>query len=446
MFERWLAQIRGQTSAAASPAAEDRMAEAVALWGGLYRGQAPWLAKGGGLELPAAIACELARQTTLELESRVDGSERARFLDGQYQAALTRLRPAFELGCATGGLVMKPYPDGQGGIAVDFVGADRFLPTGFDSRGRLTGAVFAETAAEGGERYLRCEAHLWRDGVYTVRNAAFRQDGRGGPGTPVPLHSVSCWAGLSEQVCLEGVPGPLFGFFRVPQANWVDPCSPLGVSVYSRAVELIRQADEQWERILWEYEGGELAVDASSDLFRMTENGRCRLPKGKERLFRVHDVSVMEARGNFLETFSPALRDSSLFNGLNNILKRIEFNCGLAYGTSSDPQLVEKTAEEIKAGKQRSYATVSELQRALQAALTDTVRAMDVWAGLARLAPPGRYTLSFCWDDSIVTDAGTERARDLAEVGAGLMRKWEYRAKWRGEDEATARRAVGEED
>ena len=98
MFERWLAQIRGQTSAAASPVAEDRMAEAVAPWGGLYRGPAPWLAKGGGPELPAAIACELARQTTLELESRVDGSERARFLDGQYQAALTRLRPAFELG------------------------------------------------------------------------------------------------------------------------------------------------------------------------------------------------------------------------------------------------------------------------------------------------------------------------------------------------------------
>ena len=26
-----------------------------------------------------------------------------------------------------------------------------------------------------------------------------------------------------------------------------------------------------------------------------------------------------------METFSPAIRDSSLFNGLNNILKRIEF-------------------------------------------------------------------------------------------------------------------------
>ena len=91
MFERWLAQIRGQTSAAASPAAEDRMAEAVALWGGLYRGQAPWLAKGGGLELPAAIACELARQTTLELESRVDGAVSGRAVSSSADAAAARL-------------------------------------------------------------------------------------------------------------------------------------------------------------------------------------------------------------------------------------------------------------------------------------------------------------------------------------------------------------------
>lgn len=95
MFERWLAQIRGQTSAAASPAAEDRMAEAVALWGGLYRGQAPWLAKGGGLELPAAIACELARQTTLELESRVGrigaGAVSGRAVSSGADAAAARL-------------------------------------------------------------------------------------------------------------------------------------------------------------------------------------------------------------------------------------------------------------------------------------------------------------------------------------------------------------------
>lgn len=449
MFERWLAQLRGGSPATLAEtlpagAAGRRMADAVALWSGLYRGRAPWRPRDGGLGLPAAIACELARQTTLELESRVTGSARARFLDGQYRRALGRLRPAVELGCATGGLALKPYPDPDGGISVDFVAADRFLPTAFDPSGRLTGAVFFETAVCGGTEYLRCEAHDWQDGRYLVQNTAFRC-GPGGSRTPVALDTVPAWAGLAAQTCLEGVPQPLFGYFRVPFANWIEPGSPMGVSVFSRAVGLIRQADEQWERILWEYEGGELAVDASSDLFRLSDDGQPQLPRGKERLFRIHDVSLLEARGRFLETFSPALRDQSLFHGLDNILKRIEFSCGLAYGTLSDPQSVEKTAEEIRAGKQRSYATVSELQRSLQTALTELVGAMDLWAGIERLAPPGRYEVSFCWDDSIVTDAGAERARDLDEVREGLMHRWEYRVKWRGEDEATARRAVGEE-
>ncbi len=448
MFERWLAPRRGQPPAASPPGPpgvpDRRMAEAVALWSDLYRGKPPWKPRDGGLGLAAAIASELARQTTLELQSRILGSRRAEFLDRQYRRVLDRLRPALEVGCATGALALKPFPDGEGGLSVDLVGADRFWPTAFDAAGRMTGAVFFESRCCEGIDYLRCESHDWRDGRYRVTNEAFRLAPTGSR-TPVPLAEVPAWAGLSPAVCLEGIDRPLFACFRVPFANWIDPGSPMGVSVYSRVVGLIRQADEQWERILWEFEGGELAVDASSDLFRLSEDGRFRLPRGKERLFRVHDVSLLEARGRFLETFSPALRDASLLHGLDSILKRIEFGCGLAYGTLSDPQSVEKTAEEIRAGKQRSYATVSELQRALQAALTDLAGAMNLWAGIARLAPAGRYEMSFCWDDSIVTDAGAERDRDLQEVREGLMLPWEYRVKWRGEDEQTARRAIEEQ-
>ena len=49
-------------------------------------------------------------------------------------------------------------------------------------------------------------------------------------------------------------------------------------------------------------------------------------------------------------------------NGYNRIVQKIEFNCGLAYGTLSDPQVVDKTAEEIISSKQRSYATVKAIQ------------------------------------------------------------------------------------
>ena len=90
-----------------------------------------------------------------------------------------------------------------------------------------------------------------------------------------------------------------------------------------------------------------------------------------------------------LEVFSPALRDNSLINGLNQLLQRIEDTCGLARGTFSEVQSEAKTATEIKVLKQRSYATVADNQKALQAALEQLVYAMDVWATLGRLAPAG---------------------------------------------------------
>ena len=48
------------------------------------------------------------------------------------------------------------------------------------------------------------------------------------------------------------------------------------------------------------------------------------------------------------------------------------------------------------------------------------------------------------FDDSIITDTAAEKAQDMAEVAAGLMGAWEYRRKWYGEDEKTARARAGE--
>ncbi len=424
----------------------DKMRTAIELWSKMYQDKADWnIARNmHGLKLPAAVASELARQATIEAEYTLEGSPRAEYLTGQFAPVFDELRRATEYGCAKGGLIFKPYPDGQGGIAVDLVQADRFAPVAFDSRGNIIAAVFTETLTRGKNIFTRYEYHALDGSRYTIRNIAYASTQQGLQGHPVPLASVPEWAELAETVAFENIKAPLFGYFRAPGANTIDDASPLGVSVYSRAVTLIRQADEQWERILWEFEGGELAVDASEDIFRLDESGKYKLPKGKERLYRLHDVAVMDAHGKFIETFAPQLRDSSLFNGLNNILKRIEFNCGLAYGTLSDPQNVDKTAEEIKTSKQRSYATVTDIQKALETALRDLVYAMDVYASLYQLAPAGEYSLSFCWDDSVLVDSATQRMQDKEDVRDGIMQRWEYRMKWYGEDEETARRMADE--
>lgn len=109
--------------------------------------------------------------------------------------------------------------------------------------------------------------------------------------------------------------------------------------------------------------------------------------------------------------FNPAIRDTSLFNGLDKLLKRIEFNCNLAYGTLSDPQAVDKTAEEIRSSKQRSYSAVCDVQRALQSALEHLIWVMDFYASLYKLAPMGEYEVSFSWGDGVLQDTDKEYMR-----------------------------------
>ena len=100
------------------------------------------------------------------------------------------------------------------------------------------------------------------------------------------------------------------------------------------------------------------------------------LPPRSKRLFRELAIDQGQS-GDLYKVFNPAIRDTSLFNGLDKLLKRIEFGCNLAYGTLSDPQAVDKTAEEIRSSKQRSYSAVCDVQRALQSALEHLIWVMD---------------------------------------------------------------------
>jgi A118 family predicted phage portal protein len=416
----------------------DKMARAIQEWTEIYEDKAPWICDTvQSMNLGATIASEYARLTTLELESKVEGNE---YLNEQYQAVIGSIRIYTEYACAKGGLVFKPYVSGQN-IEVDLTQADCFFPTAYNSRGEITGAVFVDTKTMGEILYTRLEYHnLTKDGYY-ISNKAYKTkniEGNNSIGNEIPLTDVNDWAELEPEIMIQNVDKPLFAYFKIPMANTIDTTSPLGVSVFSRAVNDIKEADKQYSRLLWEFEGSELAVDASIDCYKVTGKGEYEIPQGKERLFRILQYESSEYKKPF-EVFSPTIRDQSILNGLNSLLKQIEYKCGLAYGTISDPQQVDKTAEEIKTSKQRSYQSITDTQKALQKALEHLVYCMSIIGQLAGLPTSGKNEVTFEWDDSILIDAEKERTQDRQDVAMGVMSLPEYRAKWYGEtiEEAT---------
>ena len=77
-------------------------------------------------------------------------------------------------------------------------------------------------------------------------------------------------------------------------------------------------------------------------------------------------------------------------------------------------------------------------ENALEGAITGIAKAvMAVSRGFGE-GIPDEGCMRVQYDDSIIQDTAAEKAQDMAEVGV-TMHPWEYRAKWYGEDEKTAK-------
>lgn len=422
-----------------SPAVSPTMEQNIGLWFSMFVNQPPW-ATGDivPIGLPSAICREIARPVLVELDVNITGSARADFINDCFQRAKEGFIRPLEMGLGLGGFAFKPYLYGDR-LLVDATSAAAFQPTKFDAAGVCIGGIFRERAKSGGRYYVRLEYHNLTNTTYTIQNRAYRSDENGIVGEEVSLASVPEWADIQPGIQIENLTGPLFAYFKTPFANTADTDSPVGVSVYGgSAVDLIKQADMQWDAIRWEYSSGERKIftdDTSANIERYS----------KERLFAFGPFQTNSKE--FFKEFSPEFRDEPLYRGLQNILKQIEFNVGLSYGTISDPQSVEKTATEIRSSKQRMYVTVDSIQKALQHTFDGLIYAMDVYASLYNLAPSGGYEVVYDWGDSILDDEDAkdkEFSRDIQLLSAGVVNDWEIRAKYLGEDKETAKRMLPE--
>lgn len=397
-------------------------------WGQMYKNEAPWINDDiKSLELPSAIANEFVRLTMAEFNSNITGGARASYIKNIYDLAIKELPNNLEHGNARGGLILKPYVKNNN-IFVEFIQQGYFFPIEYDDTGKITGAVFVSQKTKGEDIFTRLEHHTLRGNNYFIINKAFKSKDEDDLGDEIPLKQIEEWRNIQEKTEINNIEKTLFAYYKPPMANNIDTKSPLGIAVYARAENLIRDADIQYGRTMWEYEASEKAIYASTEALRQRHKNGISLweiPKLKDRLFRAVDVSKANGEDLFHD-YSPEVRDEAFWRGLNKVLERIEFNCMLAYGTLSEPTYSDKTATEIKASKQRSFTAVSRMQENLQDALEDLLYAIDVLTTLYNLAPVGMYQASFEWGDSILMDTEKEQVLQMQEVSAGLRSKLKY--------------------
>ena len=400
------------------------MISAIDTWSAMYLGQAAWTDEVKSLRIEPGICREFADIAINEMDAHVDDEA----LDDLFQKAIRDLNENLQDGLALGSFIIKPL----GADKVEYINADSFVPVTFDADGSLLDCIFIEHKEEGSYHYFRCERHRLVENGLTITNKAYKSSTKTRLGVEVPLASVDEWSELSDETTYIGMDKLPFGYYRNPIKNRIDG-SYCGVSIFHNAIDLIRKADIQGERLDWEYESGERAIYVDARALKKGKDGSLGVAKRKNRIFRGLDID--QKNGELFKEFSPAFRDDNLQKGLNDYLRLIEFNVGLAYGDLSDTQDVQKTATEIKTAKARKYNRVTAIQENLEECLQGLVDAIAFYNAKYTT----NYKLICSFKDSILTDEDTDRQRDREDVAMGVMSLAEYRAKWYGEDLETAK-------
>lgn len=394
--------------------------------------------------IASVIASEAARLATIDMQITIEGGQRAELIQGILDSNRDRLRNKLEIGCAYGGMILKPSING-----IDFIPATRYIPTSFDSNGNIDGVIFIDKFTKNNKYYTRLEYHRFEivnnERVYIITNKAFKSDNKATLGYEIALDKIDRWSSLVQEVPVTGIDKPLFGYFRMPIANNVDIDSPLGVSIYSKAVESIKDFDMWYSK--WKREGKlsdkYLFVDEQS-MMKAGATGANKAVVNNPMPELIKGLRFGNNANKCIEEFTPEIRVEDFRKALQTQLDIISVQCGFSSGYFSfDSRTGSVTATQIQSEDQRTNSTCTDIQQNYKLAIEGLIYAMETMQSLYEMTPDEEISVSFYLKDLYINvEEDRNRAFQLAEKK--YIPKWKYLVDYEGYSEEEAKALVAE--
>jgi len=360
------------------------------------------------------------------LQSWLDSSEF--WLSGQGL-----VERAFALGTGAWALWFDVGEDGAA-VKARAYDARMTVPLSWDVDG-VTECAFVTRATVGGKRVHQLQEHVLDAGRYVIRTKVFDNEG----------HRIDAASlGVIDELPTYSA-FPTFGIVRPAIENVRADCSPYGQSVFADAVDAVQAVDLAWDSIFQEVKltGAMVFMDDALIDVRDGESGKTPVPRGDgDQVFRMVNGNGIQS---FYEVYSPEIRVAPLKESLQVALAELGDQCGFGQDYFKlDKHGGIRTATEVSSDNSALMRSIHKHEVVLRGAIQGIVSGLLACArtvcGEAVEEDFGAVSVAF--DDSIITDTATDKAQLLAEIAAGVADKWEYRERFYGEDEETARANV----
>lgn len=422
-------------------AISNEMLQKIELWQNIAQGVAPWnkKAKSCGIvqQLSGKLSMLVSREISLQVENKT--------IENVMQHLDKNITKIVEYIAIMGGAIVRPvYTNNK--LQYEALSLGSYLPTCYDFDGTLTGAILLKQFEDNGKKYLLTENHNYSNNTHKVECSLY--ENKNGVLNKVSLTSCNSTKDITPVYEWQNVQFPMIVEFRNHSVNLVDG-SNVPVSMLCGIENIIKDADEQYERMNWEQESGEKRIFADRDLFqrRQIRNGESVTTELKPELNRL--VTMIDGDGlqnnDKIKEFSPILRTNEQKEMLQQIFRRIELSMNIGKGSLSDMESVTQTATQYTGGRSELFAIVDRLESEIE---TKYKMLANIFAYMAKAYGLGENNanITITWnDDTTRKDIVTAKTMALNEINAGVRNKWEYRKEFFNEDENTAKQNVPEE-
>ena len=430
--------------------------------GAVYRGRPDWVDPDAGIKtinFAKTITSETARLTVIGANVTVEGdAARANWLKEQIENCYPLFRHWVEYGLAYGTVIIKPNGEG-----FDLFTPSDFFITAVDGNGRITGIVFCDRYEEGTKHYTRLEYHRYIKQTfggevfypYFISNRAYVSQSGRSIGDPISLDQTR-WAGLAEDMPGILTPSgetvdPIFGVFRTPEANNIDIGSPMGLPIFSGALEELKDLDVAYSRNAGEIYDSEKIILLDADTMTTAGSKARFTPEGleitRERMKLPHYVKNVQGNGRdmFYEEIVPTLNTEARIKDINHLLSIIGFKCGYSNGYFVfDEKTGMVTATQVEADDRRTIQLIRDCQDKLKHCIIDAMYAMNLYANLYGLAPAGNVKKIDADFGDITENLEEDRQRWWKYVQAGSIPEYWFFKNYEGLSEEEAKRLIQE--
>ena len=400
------------------------------------------------LDMAKTVCEDLASLVGVErLDITLDDENSQKFIENVFEYNKFRVNASqlFELMFGLGTCAFVPSVQ-DGKIVIDYVHGDMIFPLKWDN-GKVTECAFAIVGGDNEETAYQLILHeIGDNGNYIIKKVDL--DVKGEIARPSQITTELMSNDYEVEEWDTGLQIPSFVVCKTNIINNYDKTSPLGISVFGNAIDLLKASDEAFDSLNNEFALGKKRIFIKSGLkaIRFPEDSEYKksiysqIDSNDVEFYQVDWAGEHQDKPPIYES-NMTLRIAEHQQGLNLIVKLLGRKCGLGDDFYSfDGTSIARTATEVISVNSALFRNIRKQELAIGDAIKQLIRLLLALGGYDT-----EQGISINFDDSIIEDTAKEKQDAMAEYNAGLIDQVEYFALTRfGGDREQAKQFVAE--